>query len=95
MRNNPTYLRFTDEENAFREEVRAFLKEKMPEDIRKRMVDGESMDKDDLVRWTRILAGPCRRLFAGRPMPDLQVPTMAGGRERGRLLTMLQQDPIQ
>jgi len=49
-------LRFTDEENAFREEVRAFLKEKMPEDIRKRMADGESMDKDDLVRWTRILA---------------------------------------
>jgi alkylation response protein AidB-like acyl-CoA dehydrogenase len=49
-------LRFTPEENAFREEVRAFLKEKMPEDIRKRMVDGESMDKDDLVRWTRILA---------------------------------------
>ncbi|MGN6471021.1 MAG: pimeloyl-CoA dehydrogenase large subunit [Rhizobiaceae bacterium] len=49
-------LRFTQEENAFREEVRAFLKEKMPEDIRKRMIDGESMDKDDLVRWTRILA---------------------------------------
>lgn len=49
-------LRFTDEENAFREEVRAFLKEKMPEDIRRRMADGESMDKDDLVRWTRILA---------------------------------------
>ncbi|MGN6466092.1 MAG: pimeloyl-CoA dehydrogenase large subunit [Rhizobiaceae bacterium] len=49
-------LRFTPEENAFREEVRAFLKEKMPEDIRKRMADGESMDKEDLVRWTRILA---------------------------------------
>jgi alkylation response protein AidB-like acyl-CoA dehydrogenase len=49
-------LRFTPEENAFREEVRSFLKEKMPEDIRKRMADGESMDKEDLVRWTRILA---------------------------------------
>ena len=47
------------------------------------------------VRWTRILAGPCRRLFEGRPMPDLQVPPMAEGRARGRLLTMLQQEPIQ
>jgi radical SAM superfamily enzyme YgiQ (UPF0313 family) len=47
------------------------------------------------VRWTRMLTVPCRRLFAGRPMPDLQVPTMAGGIERGRLLTMLQQEPIQ
>ena len=25
-------------------------------------------------RWARWLAKPCRRLFAGRPMPDLQVP---------------------
>ena len=36
-------LRFTDEENAFREEVRAFLKDKMPEDIRKRMA-GDRMN---------------------------------------------------
>ncbi len=26
-------------------------------------------------RWARWLARPCRRLFAARPMPDLQVPT--------------------
>jgi hypothetical protein len=25
------------------------------------------------VRWTRWMARPCRRLFAGRPMPDLQL----------------------
>jgi tRNA A37 methylthiotransferase MiaB len=25
-------------------------------------------------RWTRWMAKPCRALFAGRPMPDLQVP---------------------
>jgi radical SAM superfamily enzyme YgiQ (UPF0313 family) len=29
------------------------------------------------VRWTRLMVGPCRRLFAGRPMPDLTVPTLA------------------
>ncbi len=26
------------------------------------------------TRWARLLAKPCRRLFAGQPMPDLQVP---------------------
>jgi radical SAM superfamily enzyme YgiQ (UPF0313 family) len=25
------------------------------------------------ARWARVMAIPCRRLFAGRPMPDLQV----------------------
>jgi hypothetical protein len=25
------------------------------------------------ARWARLMAIPCRRLFAGRPMPDLQV----------------------
>jgi hypothetical protein len=25
-------------------------------------------------RWARWLARPCRRLFAGRPLPDLTVP---------------------
>jgi tRNA A37 methylthiotransferase MiaB len=27
------------------------------------------------VRWARLMAIPCRRLFAGRPMPDLQLQT--------------------
>ena len=27
-------------------------------------------------RWARLMAIPCRRLFAGRPMPDLQVPSL-------------------
>ena len=26
------------------------------------------------VRWARLLARPCRRLFAARPLPELQVP---------------------
>jgi len=26
------------------------------------------------AQWARLMAIPCRRLFAGRPMPDLQVP---------------------
>jgi hypothetical protein len=27
-------------------------------------------------RWTRVMAIPCRRLFAGRPMPELKVPSL-------------------
>jgi radical SAM superfamily enzyme YgiQ (UPF0313 family) len=26
------------------------------------------------AQWARLIASPCRRLFAGRPMPDLQMP---------------------
>jgi radical SAM superfamily enzyme YgiQ (UPF0313 family) len=26
------------------------------------------------ARWARVMARPCRRLFAGRPMPELQLP---------------------
>src|SRR5690349_6116662 len=48
-------LRFTEEEIAFRDEVRSFFRENVPDDIRNKMVDGEHMGKADFVRWTRIL----------------------------------------
>ena len=48
-------LRYTEEELAFRDEVRAFLKENLPEDIRQRLIDGDYGNKDDLVAWSRIL----------------------------------------
>ncbi|MFP1633067.1 pimeloyl-CoA dehydrogenase large subunit [Zhengella sp. ZM62] len=48
-------LRFTDEENAFRDEVRAFFREALPRDIHEAMIHGEYPDKEGLVRWTRIL----------------------------------------
>ncbi len=30
-------------------------------------------------KWVRLLAKPCRHLFAGRPMPDLEVPEVKRG----------------
>jgi pimeloyl-CoA dehydrogenase large subunit len=48
-------LRFTPEELAFRDEVRAFIRDNLPDDIRRKMVDGRDLSKDDTVRWQRIL----------------------------------------
>src|SRR5215467_14921480 len=48
-------LRFTPEENAFREEVRAFMRASLPEAIRRKMVEGRRLVKEDLVTWQRIL----------------------------------------
>ncbi len=40
----------------------------------------DSARKSASVRWARWLARPCRRLFAGRPMPQLEVPPAELGR---------------
>ncbi|MDE2579470.1 MAG: pimeloyl-CoA dehydrogenase large subunit [Hyphomicrobiales bacterium] len=48
-------LNFTPDEIAFRDEVRAFLKDHLPADIREKMIEGHHPSKDDMVRWTRIL----------------------------------------
>ena len=49
-------LRLTDDEIAFRAEVRAFVCENLPASIRDKVVAGRHPSKDDYVRWTRILA---------------------------------------
>jgi len=48
-------LRFTPEETAFREEVRAFIRDNLPADIRDWMKLGHAPRKEDIVRWQRIL----------------------------------------
>jgi alkylation response protein AidB-like acyl-CoA dehydrogenase len=48
-------LRFTPEEVAFREEVRAFIRDNLPADIRERMRLGHRPRKEDTVAWLRIL----------------------------------------
>jgi alkylation response protein AidB-like acyl-CoA dehydrogenase len=48
-------LRFTPEEAAFREEVRGFIRDNLPQDIRERLRLGYSARKEDTVAWQRIL----------------------------------------
>src|ERR1043166_1633621 len=48
-------LRFTAEELAFRDEVHAFIRDRLPPDIREKMKQGHAAKKPDIVRWQRIL----------------------------------------
>jgi alkylation response protein AidB-like acyl-CoA dehydrogenase len=48
-------LRFTPEELAFREEVRSFIRDNLPADIRERTSIGYPPRKQDTVTWQRIL----------------------------------------
>ena len=48
-------LRFTAQELAFRDEVRAFMRAALPPAIRRKMVEGRHLAKDDIVAWQRIL----------------------------------------
>jgi radical SAM superfamily enzyme YgiQ (UPF0313 family) len=45
------------------------------------------------ARWARLMAIPCRRLFAGRPMPDLQVPRRAAAIPAGTAGVILRRAP--
>ncbi|WP_250461932.1 acyl-CoA dehydrogenase family protein [Microbulbifer litoralis] len=47
--------RFSQEELVFRDRVRAFLQAKLPEDIRRRTLRGLHLEKNDYVRWQKIL----------------------------------------
>ncbi|WP_308910572.1 acyl-CoA dehydrogenase family protein [Pseudokordiimonas caeni] len=49
-------LDFTPEQIAFREEVRAFIAENYPEDLKSKMADSEELGKEDYLAWHRILA---------------------------------------
>ncbi|HYN09847.1 MAG TPA: radical SAM protein [Vicinamibacterales bacterium] len=37
-------------------------------------ISTDSARRSTSVRWARWLSKPCQRLFAGKPMPDLQIP---------------------
>ncbi|RPI45728.1 MAG: pimeloyl-CoA dehydrogenase large subunit [Betaproteobacteria bacterium] len=48
-------LRLTQEELAFRDEVRAFFRQALPAPIRRKMELGQRQSKEDIVTWQRIL----------------------------------------
>jgi alkylation response protein AidB-like acyl-CoA dehydrogenase len=48
-------LAFTADERAFRDEVRGFLRDHLPDDLRQKMIERRHLGKDDVVRWQRIL----------------------------------------
>src|SRR5258708_9522559 len=48
-------LEFTEEEQVFREEVRAFLREKLPPSIREKVLNGFELSREDHVLWQRTL----------------------------------------
>src|SRR6202789_3078053 len=50
-------LEFTEEEQAFREEVQAFLKEKLPAQIRDKVLNGYELSREDHVLWQLTLPG--------------------------------------
>ena len=48
-------LRFSPEENKFREELRTFFREKVPASIRTKAMENRHLDKEELVQSHKIL----------------------------------------
>ena len=49
-------LNYSPEELAFRDEVRAWLQTNLPDELREKVATYQELDKDELMRWHRILA---------------------------------------
>jgi alkylation response protein AidB-like acyl-CoA dehydrogenase len=49
-------LNYTDEDQAFRGQVRAFLEAELPDELRRKVLGHLRLAKDDYVRWHKILA---------------------------------------
>lgn len=49
-------LELNDEELAFREQVREFMRTQLPQSIRDKVLNGEEINRNDFVTWQRVLA---------------------------------------
>jgi alkylation response protein AidB-like acyl-CoA dehydrogenase len=49
-------LNYSSDEAAFRDHVRGWLRQNLPEDLRAKVAANAHLSRDDLVRWHRILA---------------------------------------
>jgi alkylation response protein AidB-like acyl-CoA dehydrogenase len=48
-------LAFTSKEQAFRNEVRSFIRERLPNDLRDKVITGKHLTRDDYLLWHRRL----------------------------------------
>ncbi|NOJ44565.1 pimeloyl-CoA dehydrogenase large subunit [Bradyrhizobium australiense] len=48
-------LAFTNEEHAFREEVRQFLRDRVPPEMHRKLIESRNLSRDEMVAWARIL----------------------------------------
>jgi alkylation response protein AidB-like acyl-CoA dehydrogenase len=48
-------LAYTREEQAFREEVRSFVRDNLPADVQDKVLNGKKMGREDFLRWHRAL----------------------------------------
>jgi pimeloyl-CoA dehydrogenase len=48
-------LNLSPEQRAFRDDVRAFIRDRLPADIRERLRAGNFPRKQDIIVWQRIL----------------------------------------
>jgi len=48
-------LSYSKEELAFRDSIRAFLRDRLPGDLRDKVLNHRPLERDDTVRWQRIL----------------------------------------
>ena len=49
------HVTFTEEELAFRDEVRAFFRDEIPEDIRQKQSEGVPLEREDYIRFQKSL----------------------------------------
>ena len=49
-------LSFSEEDLKFQSEVRSFIKENYPSEIKEKMDNGVPVSKDDIVTWQKILS---------------------------------------
>ena len=48
-------LKFTKEDIKFKEQVREFIKENLPASKRKKVINGGSYSKDEIIKWQKAL----------------------------------------
>ena len=48
-------LEFSDEELAFREEVRSFLRQQLSPSISEKVLNGYELGREDILQWQRRL----------------------------------------